>query len=79
LDRTPPDLTRLAPGVLGKGSTSGLGWRISSPQGSRTSQGRPFVTTRTRGRSGIFTRRNTILAAAMGLISFALGYFIHPM
>jgi hypothetical protein len=37
------------------------------------------MTTRTRGRSGIFTRRNTIIAAAMGLISFALGYFIHPM
>ncbi len=37
------------------------------------------MTTRTGGRSGIFTRRNTIIAAAMGLISFALGYFIHPM
>ncbi len=37
------------------------------------------MTTRTRSRSGIFTRRNTIIAAAMGLISFALGYFLHPM
>ena len=37
------------------------------------------MATRTRTRSGIFTRRNTFIAAAMGLISFALGYFIHPM
>jgi len=25
------------------------------------------------------TRRNSIVAAAMGLISFALGFFVHPM
>jgi hypothetical protein len=36
------------------------------------------VTTRTRG-SGLLTRRNSIVAAAMGLISFALGFFVHPM
>ena len=37
-----------------------------------------IVTTRTRG-SGLLTRRNTIVATAMGLISFALGFFTHPM
>ena len=36
------------------------------------------MTTRT-GSSGIFTRRHAVVAAAMGLISFALGYLIHPM
>ena len=37
------------------------------------------MTTRTSSRSGIFTRRYAIIGAAMGLISFALGYLVHPM
>jgi hypothetical protein len=36
------------------------------------------MTTRT-SKSGLFTRRMAIIAAAMGLVSFALGYLIHPM
>jgi hypothetical protein len=36
------------------------------------------MTTRT-SRRGIFSRRSAIVAAAMGLISFALGYLLHPM
>lgn len=36
------------------------------------------MTTRT-SKSVLLTRRNGILAAAMGLISFALGFFTHPM
>jgi 4-hydroxybenzoate polyprenyltransferase len=39
------------------------------------------VTTRTRmAKAGILSRRMLIAAtAAMGLIAFALGYFIHPI
>lgn len=36
------------------------------------------MTTRT-SKSGPFTRRWAIFATTMGLISFALGYLIHPM
>jgi len=36
------------------------------------------MTTRT-GRRLIFSRRAGIVAAATGLISFALGYLLHPM
>jgi len=36
------------------------------------------MTTRTTKR-GIFSRRMGAIAAAMGFISFALGYLIHPM
>lgn len=37
-----------------------------------------IVTTRTT-KGGIFSRRIGIVAAAMGLIAFALGYLLHPM
>jgi hypothetical protein len=37
------------------------------------------MTTRTSSKSGLFNRRMGIIAAAMGLLSFALGYLIHPM
>jgi hypothetical protein len=38
------------------------------------------VTTRTRtAKAGILSRRMLIGAAAMGLIAFTLGYFIHPI
>ena len=40
--------------------------------------GRPDMTTRT-NKSGIFTRKMAAIATVMGLISFALGYLIHPM
>jgi len=46
--------------------------------GSRNVQGGQIVTTRT-AKGGIFTRRVGIVAAAMGFVSFALGYLIHPM
>jgi hypothetical protein len=36
------------------------------------------MTTRT-NRSGLLTRKMAVIASAMGLISFALGYLIHPM
>jgi hypothetical protein len=36
------------------------------------------MTTRT-ARRGILNRRMALFTAAMGLISFALGYLLHPM
>lgn len=36
------------------------------------------MTTRT-GKGWIFSRRMGIVAAAMVLIAFALGFFVHPM
>jgi hypothetical protein len=36
------------------------------------------MTTRT-SKGGIFSRRMAFVAVAMGLISFALGFFLHPM
>ena len=46
--------------------------------GKQEVQGGRIVTTRT-AKGGIFTRRVGIVAAAMGFMSFALGYLIHPM
>jgi hypothetical protein len=37
------------------------------------------VTTRTATRAGLLTRRMLIAAAALGLIAFSLGYFVHPV
>jgi hypothetical protein len=37
------------------------------------------VTTRSASGRAIFYRRVGILAAAMGAISFALGFLLHPM
>jgi hypothetical protein len=36
------------------------------------------MTTRT-SKSWIYSRRMALVAAAMGLIAFALGYLLHPM
>ena len=37
------------------------------------------MTTRTATRAGLLTRRMLIAAAALGLIAFSLGYFVHPV
>lgn len=48
-------------------------------QGSRKRQGRPVIVTTRTAKGRIFSRRMGIVAAAMVLIAFALGYFLHPM
>jgi hypothetical protein len=45
----------------------------------RTIQGRAVIVTTRTNRRGVFYRRIGIFAAAMGLVSFALGYLIHPL
>jgi hypothetical protein len=47
-------------------------------RGAETSREAGFVTTRTAKR-GFYSRRMGLVAAAMGVISFALGYLTHPM
>jgi len=52
--------------------------RNSPPTRGRTVPGRAEMINRTT-RGGLYTRRMAIIAGAMLLISFALGFLIHPM
>jgi hypothetical protein len=47
--------------------------------GEQKRPGRPVIVTTPTARRGILSRGMLIVGAAMGLISFALGYLLHPM